>query len=179
MPLAEVVILKVGSAIAKSIFQLWLKDMPVVSSAASSILDMLELRTSDKIAQQKARRQFEAIGEKVGENLLPLFEAERTQLDEGSRTAVALAVEETFQRASISSRLLAKNNLEPQRLAAYVLTTHPTAVDSFNETEIALYHRIIKEACEYIVDIASQLPQYSERNFAEILKREDQLLSIA
>ena len=34
------------------------------------------------------------------------------------------------------------------------------------------------EACEYIVDIASQLPTFTEQSFAELLKREDQLLKI-
>lgn len=36
---------------------------------------------------------------------------------------------------------------------------------------------IIKESCVYCVDIASQLPAFTERTFAEVLKREDQIVA--
>lgn len=99
MSLTETVILKLGSAVAKSIFLFWVKDIPVISGVSSSIVDIIESQISDKIAQQKARRQFEAIGEKIGESLLSVFELEGAHIDEGSRTAVALAVAETFQKS--------------------------------------------------------------------------------
>ncbi len=49
----------------------------------------------------------------------------------------------------------------------------------FSEAEGHLYERIIKESCQYIVDIASQLPHFTERTLAEILQREGQLITIA
>jgi hypothetical protein len=53
MPLAEIVIIEVGSAIAKSLLQLWMKDIPIASVASSTILEILKLYTTDKISQWK------------------------------------------------------------------------------------------------------------------------------
>jgi RecG-like helicase len=177
MPLLETVTLEVGAAIAKSILKLWLKDSNLGQDITSSLIDLFKAKTSDKLAQKRGERQFEAIGEKVGESLLPLFESEATGLDESGRTAVAIAVAEAFNISKLSSELLAERNLQPTQLAHYVLAmAKPNATRDFSAAEEALYKRIIQESCGYIVDIASQLPSFTERTFAEVLKRENQIL---
>ena len=105
-----------------------------------------------------------------------MFEIEGAKLKANSRTAVAYAVAAAFDNSRFSSELLVQRNLEPTKLAKYVLNLYPTATQDFNATETELYERIINESCIYIVDIASQLPTFNERTFAEVLKREDQLL---
>jgi NACHT N-terminal Helical domain 1/NACHT domain/Leucine Rich repeats (2 copies) len=177
MPLIETLIIEVGSSIAKSILKLWLGDVPIASDASSSIVDILKAWTTNRVVQQRAERQFQAIGERVGENLLPLFESDGGDLDEGSREAVARAVAETLSTANITAEILAQHDLEPSRLARYLLSTYASFTHYFNETERLLYQRVISESCEYIVNIASQLPRFNERTFAEVLKREGQLLS--
>jgi NACHT domain len=179
MQLAEIIAIEVGSAIAKSILKLWLKDSALGEDISSSLIDLLKSRTSDTLAQRRGQRQFDAIGEKVGESLLPLFEIEGSRLDEGSRTAVALAVAEAFNNLKLSSELLAKHSLEPTKLAKHVLATNPTGIQLFSEAENAFYQRIIEESCAYIVDIASQLPSFTENTFAEVLQREDRIITLA
>lgn len=171
-------ILEVGTAVAKSILQLWTKDLPVVSDATSSIFDIIKSLTSDRITQNKARRQIEAIGEKVGENIFQLFEADSVTLDEGSKISIALAVASIFNNKNISSISILKNNLDPIRLSTYLLNNETSVFQHFSEVESALYRRIIKESCTCIVDIASQLPFFTERTFSEVLKREDQIISV-
>ena len=176
MPFIEALTLELGSSIAKSILKLWLKDHPVTSDASASILDVLKSYTSDKIAQKRAQRQFEIIGEKVGESLIPLFEIDGASLDDGSRTAIVLAAVETL--SATTSVILAQQNLEPSNLAKYLLNVHPAEMYHFSETEKLLYERIVSESCQHIVDIASQLPTFTENTFAEVLKRENQLIDI-
>jgi hypothetical protein len=176
MPLLEAVTIEVGAAIAKSILKLWVKDSTLGENISSSLIDLFKSRTSDTLAQRRGQRQFETIGEKVGESLLPLFQIEGARLDDGDSTAVALAVAEAFNKSKLSSDLLAKRNLEPTELAKHVIATQPTATRDFNEAATALYQRIIQESCAYIVDIASQLPAFTEHTFAEVLKREDQII---
>src|SRR5712692_5646123 len=176
MPLVETAAIEIGAAIAKSILKLWVKDSSLGEDIASSLIDLFKSRTSDALAQRSGKRQFEAIGDKVSAHLLPLFEIEGARLDESSRTAVAIAVAEAFNTTQLTSALLAQHNLEPTELARYVLAAHPTATDLFSAAETAFYERIIHESCVYIVDIASQLPTFTEQTFAEVLKREDQLL---
>src|SRR5712691_7186394 len=126
MPLLEAVTVEVGTAIAKSILKLWLKDSALGVDISLSLIDLFKSRTSDTLAQRRGQRQFETIGEKVGESLLPLFEIESARLGEGDRTAVALAVAEAFNKSKLSSELLVQRNLEPTELAKHVLTTQPT-----------------------------------------------------
>ena len=176
MALIETLTIELGSSIAKSILKLWLKDSDIASDASSSLIDVLKSWTTDRTAQRRGQRQFEEIGEQVGENLLPIFEKDGANLDEGSRTAVALAVAETLN--TVSSAILAQHNLAPAELAKYLLD-HPIGTQYFNDTEKSLYQRIISESCEYIINIASRLPAFTERTFGEILKRQDHLLTIA
>jgi len=90
---------------------------------------------------------------------------------------VAHEVAAAFNKSKLSSDLLAKRNLEPTELAKHVFAGHSIAAQPFSETERAFYQRIIEVSCVYIVDIASQLPAFTERTFAEVLKRQDQLLA--
>jgi hypothetical protein len=178
-PLETAVTIELGAAIAKSILKLWLKDSALGQDIASSLIDLLKSRTSDVRAQRRGHRQLEIIGEKVGESLLPMFEIEGARLDEGGRIAVAREVARAFSTSKLSSKLLAERNLEPTKLAKYVIDAHPypQALLYFSAAEAALYQRIIEESCVCIVDIASQLPTFTEHTFSEILKREDQLIT--
>ncbi len=179
MPIIEVFLVEVSSAIAKSIFKLWLKDPLVGSDTSASLLDLLKSQTSDKVAQRSGQVQFELIGKKITENILPIFETQGAGLDEGTRTAIAHEVAKTFNKSKISSKLLIEQNLEPMRLAKYLIDSNYSGTRLFSELETSLYHLIINEACVYIVDIASELPGFTENSFAEILKREDQLIATA
>lgn len=174
MPLVDALLLDVGGSVARALLKRWLGENPA-SDAASSLSDMLMGRVTDRLAQQRARRQFETIGEKVGESLLPLFALEGAVLDDGSRTAVALAVMQALNAAT--STLLARHNLEPIEIARQLLRDHP--VRHFSDAEERLYERIVSESCQYIVDIAAQLPHFTERTLAEVLTRERQLLEVA
>lgn len=176
MPFVEAVTIEIGAAIAKSIFKFWVKDSTLGADISSSLIDLFKTRTSDVLAQRRGQRLFEAIGEKVGESLLPLFESEGSRLGESDRNAVALAVAEAFNKSKLSSKLLADRNLEPTMLEKHILDSHSAQTRDFSEAETALYQRIIKESCTYIVDIASQLPSFTEHTFAEILKREDKII---
>jgi len=177
MPLLEALAIDVGASIAKAILKRWLGNTGPIPDTTSSIVDLLKTRTADRIALQRAQRQFETIGERVGESLLPIFEVEGARLDESTRTAVALAVAQTLNTAT--SEVIAQHNFEPAEVAKLLLLNHPAQSYHFSDTEGRLYERIISESCEYVVDIASQLPQFTERTLAEILKREGQLITIA
>src|SRR5947209_4200329 len=159
MPLLETLMIDVGGSIAKALLKRWLSDNTLVSDAVSSAADVLKGRLSDRLAQQRARQQFETIGEKVGESLWPLFEMDGAALGEQSRTAVAMAVAETLNTAT--SELLARKDLEPVEIARQLLKDHPASSYLFSDTEGRLYEQIVGESCQYIVDIASQLPHFT------------------
>ncbi|HEU4794693.1 MAG TPA: hypothetical protein VFT02_03625, partial [Pyrinomonadaceae bacterium] len=179
MTLLEAVATVLGPAIAKAILKKWLKDSTIASDLSSSLIDLIKQKTSDYLTQSKTARQFEAIGERVAESLLTLFEAEGAHIPENGRTAVALAVAETLDKAGIDAALLAERNLEPRMLADYLFSSNVRATRNFSEAEKALYERSIQETSQYIVDIAAQLPQFNERTFGELLRRQNQLQDVA
>ena len=177
MHFADFVTIEVGAAIAKSILQLWLKNLPILPDASSSIIDILKSQISNTADQRQASREIEAIGDKIGKNLLPFFKKENVNSDDYNRLAVAQAVAETFNNACISSKILAEFDLDSNKLKNYLIQEFSNTTKLFNETEKSLYERILSESCKYIVDIASQLPSFAEDMFAEVFKREGQLLT--
>jgi len=173
----ETLVVTVGPAIAKTLVKSWLEDSDLASSVGLSLVDLLSKKTNDRIAQQRGRRQFEEIGEKVAESLLPLFEEAR--LEEDSQNAIAHAVADTLDKTPLKPALLVQKDLNPAELAEFLISSNRDLVQHFSAAEIALYERIIGEITNDIVDIASQLPRFTERTFAEILKRENQLIMVA
>lgn len=184
MTILEILIIQLGPAIAKSILAFWLRDSSIApnlnSDAISDIVDVLKTRTNDILAQRRVARQFVDIGERVAESLLPLFEREAEKLlDEASRKAIAFAIVNTFRRANIDAKLLTEINLDATKLTKHLLALYTKDMRQFTAVEQAFYERVISEASQCIVDIASNLPNFTERSISEILKREERLMNIA
>ena len=69
-------------------------------------------------------------------------------------------------------------DLEPIRLAKYLIEQNPDAPKTFSQIERTLYYRVLDECCNHIVDTASNFPSFSERTLSIILQRENELLEI-
>ena len=150
-----------------------MKDSELGQDISSNLIDLVGSKTSDTLAQRKGNRQFEDIGDKISENLLPLLRSENIRLDEGERRAIAIAVAETLNKSRLSIDLLLNQNLQPRQLEQYMNAVNPDITKDFSEAATFLYQRILQECCTYIIDISSQLPSFTEHTFAEVLKRED------
>lgn len=179
MGLTDTLLLKLAPALAKSLLGIWLKDYSVTRDMSKALVDILQARTGDLVASQRGKREFEAIGEKIVENLMPIFQAENAAIDEGGRNSVAIAVAETLTSVEITPEILAKDNLDPTELTSHLLKYEFAGCRSIGEAETELYRRAIIESSNYLVDIASTLPSFSQKTFAEILRRESELLERA
>src|SRR5437762_1232916 len=149
MSLAVTLATSVGPAIAKGILKLWLKDKDILSSVGQSITDLIAKKTSDAFAQKKAERQFQEIGDRIAENLVYLFENDGVRLDEGGKTAVAMAVAQTLEKTPITGQLLVERRLDPVELCGHLLKHVPGATTGLSESESALYERIIAETSRF------------------------------
>src|SRR6266498_723184 len=172
---AEIIVFEIGASIAKAILKAWLKPNDIAADISADTVDYLKNKTTDIFAARNGARQFDAIGDKISQSLMPIFQAE-TDLDDAGRTAVALAIVETIKEVNITSALLASFNLEPVELAKFLLVQESKKTRDFSQTETNLYHRIIQETSRYIIDISSQLPSFTESTFSEVLRREDYLV---
>lgn len=177
MGLIEFLVAYVGSSVAKTILKFWVRDSDFAQDVGTEIIDFLKSKVSDGIASKRGSRQFEEIAEKVAESLVPLFEHEN--LNEDDKKRISQAVGEAIGNLRISAELLVKKNLEPSELARFIRHSNATVKNSLSAAECAFYDRLVDQCSQYIVDIASQLPGFTEKTFAEVLRRQDELRNIA
>ena len=179
MPLLETLIVTVGGAIGKSLLDVWLKDNPVASAAASSTIDVLKSKTSDIIAARKIEREFSGLADRIALSLEPVFRSYMSEkTPESSLESVAYEASNAISAAYISAKLLASLNNNPVTLAKHIKENHPVERGLFSEQETSLYNRTIDLSAQYLVDLVANLPDFNAKNFSEILTRLDNSMSI-
>jgi hypothetical protein len=177
MSLLEILVASLGSAVAKSILKFWAKDSDFAQNAGGEIIDFLKSKVSEGIASRRGNRQFEAIADDVAESLLPVFAHEN--LGEDDKKRVAKAVGNVLRDLRISADLPVKKNLDPSELAKFISTASVEQKKLLSAVECAFYDRLVDECSQYIVDISSQLPNFTEKTFAEVLQRENEIHGVA
>jgi len=182
MSLSTILITAVGSGIAKGILNIWLEEHTFAKEIGKNFASIIASKTNDVLAQRMGNRQFERISEKVAENLLPIFNA--SSISEERKIEIAQLTGTAIDTLKISSDLLVARNLDPKQIEVLLLNeahfpNEENPLINFTEEDKELYKRVISESAQYIVDIASNLPNFNERTFAEVLKREDAILAKA
>jgi hypothetical protein len=177
MSLIEFLVASLGSAVAKSILKFWAKDSDFAQNAGGEIIDFLKSKVSEGIAWRRGNRQFEAIAEDVAESLLPVFAHEN--LGEEEKKRVAETVGNVIRDLRISAELLVKKNLDPTELSKLIKDAGVAPKKLFSADEAAFFDRLADECAQYILDISSQLPNFTEKTFAEVLQRENEIHGVA
>lgn len=185
MDLLTILISGIGSGIAKGILNIWLADDDEMftKEVSKNFVGILASKTKDIIAQRKGARQFEVISEEMAENLLPIFNASKNTSEERKKE-IAQIIGVAINNLSVTPKILASNNFKPEKIeellvAETVVPNEENPLMGFTSNEIELYKRIISEAAQYMVDIGSNLPKFTQQTFAEVLKRTDSITNIA
>jgi len=176
MAILEYLIGSLGISISHTLLRVWLKESPVLDAMSKSALDIIKSKTDNFLAARKAAREFDALADKIGESLEPVFESYNTS-DE-SRKLVANEVATAVSSANIDSQLLARLSFNPKKLLDHIKQVYSIDNKFFSEVENALYNRSLDLASQYIVELAPQLPKYNSQTFTEILSRFDVLTGI-
>ena len=171
--LIEVIVNNLGIPIAESLLKIWLKETPVAQSIGIGLVNILKKKSDDYLTNKKVARQFENIADKIGESLLPVFES--YDFEENSYKCVATEVAETIKRANITVKLLAELSYSHAKLYDKLLLLGKNRSKLLSSAEKELFKRSLDLSSQYIIDLASQLPNYNTENFKEILKRFDKL----
>jgi len=179
MPLLEILVSCVGPAVAKTVLKLWAGDNDAAVEAGGSAIDVLAKLIPDLRARNEAERQLQAIGEEAAESLKFTFETEGRQLMFDDQEAVAKLVAQTLDRSKISAELLLERDLDPVKLTNHFVAEANEQLSLLPEPRAWLFKRVIEEASQSIVDIAGELPHFSERTFAELLRRDRVLIDAA
>jgi hypothetical protein len=174
MALLEILVTRLGPALAKAVLKIVLPESPYSDAAADTVGEMLKKRGEDFTTQRAAERLFDNLADKISDRLESLIEVEFSNLPETDRAAAILAVAELFQRLDVSSVVMNAN------LNAVTLETlaRPLAEPAFatldpGSRELARF--ALTECCAYVVATAGKLPNFQVATARELLKRTDEI----
>ncbi|MFJ9553721.1 NACHT domain-containing protein [Nocardiopsis sp. NPDC101807] len=167
--------LKLGAAVVKAACGLWLGN-PLAQSAATTVVDLVQARVAGQRDRRRLERRFAEIEESIADRVVGQLEHEFHGLDDNEREAAVLAVADAFERAGLTDRTLFEQDLDPLHLERYVRERSPGATLDLGGPAVALYDRVLPEACAYVLATASALPRFQAGAFTELLRRESLVL---
>lgn len=167
--------LKLGTAVVKAACGIWLGD-PITTSAATTVVDLVQARVTDGREQRRLKRKFEEIEEAVTDQILEQLEHEFRGLADNEREAAVLAVADSFERAGLTDQVLFEQDLDPLYLERYVRGRAVGVTRDLGATGVGLYDRLLPEACAYVMATLTTLPRFQAGAFAELLRRESLIL---
>jgi energy-coupling factor transporter ATP-binding protein EcfA2 len=176
----EMLLLQLGGAVAKSVLSLWLGNVAIVGDVSGVAVDVLLERVPglNIIERRRATRQFDRMAEAVAEKLAPFLEVEFGGLPENERAAAVLGVADAIERAGVTSDLLLSQDLDPLRLEAHVRAAAPGGREQLIPAAWVLYDHLLREACNYAVEIAVTLPPFASQAARESLRRETEIIDL-
>jgi hypothetical protein len=179
LPLLDFLILNLSPAIAKTLLKLWLKDHSLALDVSTTIVDSLKAVTTDALSRKTVDRQLQAIADRVAQALEQIMMSRGKDIQEDRRQLVADAIVAALHGVQIDAGSLVSLDLAPQNLSRAILDASPSETSAFGPAEQHLYNAVVFELSQYLIDIAAEFPQFSERAAAELLRRDTLLLSIA
>jgi hypothetical protein len=87
----------------------------------------------------------------------------------------ALAVAGALDRTAVNDDLLFAKDLDPLRLERHVLMTIP---DGDHGVHAGVYAKVLRESCNYVIEITSTLPGFGLRAIQETLQREGEIANL-
>ena len=189
-PILTSLVTGVGTAIAKGSLKRWLKDYPEALGATGAVIDVMGTVAKELIDRRLGARQFEDIAEKVAQDAFEVVELTGIELSSTQQRVVVDVAGEVLNRCvsdpDFGASLLAKHSLEPSQLSEWfnqhTLPPVPAGVAppedptrGFNADQKTLYERLLYDAAQYIVDLGSQFPSFTEKTLSEVLLRQDQI----
>ncbi len=176
MPIFETISLTLGAAIAKHIIKSWLGDK--AGDISGELLDLLKGKAEIDSAHRETARRIEKIGEEVAIKLRPLFEAESSKASVPDIKLLTREVALTLAQTPIDAKQIIDYRFDAERLARQLLNARPEIVKNFSDAEASLYERFLREVCNEIVAIASELASF-DRYFSETaLQSQDHVLGL-
>lgn len=127
--------------------------------------------------RRRAEREFAHMVDIVAAKTLPYLEADVGRLPTNEIEAAALAVGDTFANAELDVDELFSKNLNPLLLEKSLRETSEVILRqaALSEGGEALYDRLVRESCNYVVEVVSLLPNFEATGFRHVLAREQEL----
>src|SRR2546430_5599616 len=123
------------------------------------LIDLVGSKTSDELARRKGSRQFEDIGDKISEDILPLLESEGIQLDEGERRRSEEHTSELQSQSNLVCRLLLEKKKKKHSLTSryhdtmILLVSVQRAIDGAKDVILVIWYVLLVRSsfCQFII----------------------------
>jgi hypothetical protein len=161
-----------ASVASKALIRLWLRDKSPLDDIALDVLDELKPQIGDPLLRRRTARKFEEIGDRVIQELLPLFETDSPAIEENEVEAVILCVTRTLDHLALSLEDIAGALFDPNRLAIALMQTENDEIRYFSAAGAALYSRAILRICQLIVPISSIFPEVKTLSIRMVFEQE-------
>ena len=178
MSLQPTVLIKLGMAVAKATLKIWLKDSTIDKEISYGLFEALDKKFGDVKIVRPTARLFDRIADRVAEEMEPFFAHETAGLADGDKEVVVSALVDTLTKTPITDELLFSSDLDPSALESHLNTIHPATKMGLTTSGEILYAQVLNEACHYLVELATTLPGFQYKATRELLKREEETLSL-
>ncbi|MEU5549845.1 NACHT domain-containing protein [Micromonospora sp. NPDC047793] len=175
----EVAAITLGTAVAKTVCEVWLGDHKIVTGAATGVIDLAGHRLASAREKRRFRRIWEQTAELIADRVEPLIRHEFRDVQENEALAAVDAVRLTFTTAALTDA-----DLFAQDLDAGYLDRHLRSQDlgraqrsGLSEAATSLYDLLLRECSAYTIETVRTLPAAAGgAALAELLRRERQIL---
>lgn len=178
MALIETLTTTVGYSIAKSIFKIWTKDDAIFQEISLDLSGLIGSKISNYRNKRSINSQFERIPDRVAVKMEKIFEIEFRDVDRGDIDCAILDVSEAINKTTYDLDFVISSNFDPISLENLYKSNVKRKENFYSEGYVAVFDRVLRESCNYIVEISVTLPDFHRKTFSEILKREDDLIEL-
>ena len=173
----ETAAIALSTTIVKSAAKIWLGDRKIAADVAANAIDIISDKATSLIDKRRTRRTFEEMVDTVGKKLTDFIEVELRGLSENEKQAAILAVADTFDSIPLSDNYLFSNDLNAAYIDRYLRAKAPrmAAKAYLSEAGSRLYDILLRESCEYVVQVTLALPQFQVGALTELLRRSTEI----
>jgi len=176
--LLETITIGLGTAVAKTACGILLGGSQLGAEISGNAIDIAAQKLQGVREQRRLRRFWDNAAEVVADRLEPLLEKEFRDLPENELAATVQAVQDTFDRATLTEQDLFAQDLDAGYLDRHLRGQDPDVVRraGLSEAGSSLYDLLLRQCCAYVIEIVQALPGAGTAALTEILRRERQLI---
>ncbi len=172
-------LLKLIPLVAKLLVKAWISDNESVLELVEKGADAASGNAEELLRARRLKRQLEAIAERIAIDLASIFEAEIGQAPEQTIEILVTNLEIILGKTPVDAAMIADNDFDPTKIYQLIIGNSGQELSLLGEKLEPVVARALQETVKYVVEVASELPKFSEKVAAEILRRETFLIDAA
>jgi hypothetical protein len=166
-----------ATAVISLAIRLWSRDESPMGDSRRAPIDRIIDRVSDSTQQRDVRRSFEDLEDIVADKVDDNVSTEFRSLLPNDLDAVLLTAAESFDRTQLTDVALFAADLDLLTLERFVRRNEGQGRIDLSAVAMTLYDRLLALGCAFAIEITSQLPRFQTGAFAELLRRDAQILT--